>query len=382
MKLVQFFKSKLVKQAVGATNGSSLLGKEQSRPSVFLTTLPKSGTDFTVNGLLKTSQMRLPEVYLDPKIMAQLRSGYGPKDPRLTSTGNFDTQTLDAQAVKSYADDGYIIPTHMAASHHNLMAILEAGIRKVTVIMRDPRDATVSLTYHIAKAGPELRNLHSEFQFVPHDYHEWAHDEQIEFQARIFLPRAVNWIESWLWAQCDAYDELDIQYLHFDDLRHDSVEFLKKVTDFHNLTEVDFDQLQSPEDSAHFRSGQHDQWRSEFSPETIEYANWLVGDRLQRAYSDAVQWRLSRIRPATTTQNETTSLFELLSLVEMFPWVENGFIALRDAIEVGGNALDHAITAELAAYYAKDPPIMRKPRKLLEKLTSAVKTAIEQSSVT
>ena len=143
-----------------------------SQPSLVIATLPKSGTDFTVNGFLNTSTMRLPEVYHDPDVMAAMRSGYSSRDERLISTGNFDTQTLVSDALKLYLDNGHIIPTHMAASHHNLTSVLEAGHKRITVIIRDPRDATVSLTYHIAKAGADLRNLHSEFQFVPEDYHD------------------------------------------------------------------------------------------------------------------------------------------------------------------------------------------------------------------
>ncbi|MEM1049401.1 MAG: sulfotransferase domain-containing protein [Pseudomonadota bacterium] len=337
-------------------------------PSVFIATLPKSGTDFTVNSLLKTTGLKLPEVYTDAGVMERLRTGYASPDPRLISTGNFDTQTLNVSALKLYLQNGHIVPTHMAASHHNLMSVLESGHRKISVIMRDPRDATVSLTYHIAKAGPDLRNLHSEFQFVPPDYHTWPHEKQVAYQARIFLPRAISWIESWLWTQCDAYEDLDVQFMHFDDLKHDSTGFLKRVGAFHGVEFSDLDALPPPDKSAHFRSGLHEQWRSEFSDEAQEQAEWLLQDRLATAYRTAVQWRIDRAETGPSSDR----IRKLATLVWTFPWVADAYLALKTELERQGNPVPDDTNAAFESYLEGAPAIMVKPWTLLDRLNLGI----------
>lgn len=342
-------------------------------PSVFIATLPKSGTDFTVNSLLKTTGLKLPDVYTDASVMEQLRTGFAPRDPRLISTGNFDTQTLNVSALKLYLQNGHIIPTHMAASHHNLMSVIESGHRKISVIMRDPRDATVSLTYHIAKAGPDLRNLHTEFQFVPPDYHTWPHKAQIAFQVRVFLPRAISWIESWLWTQCDAYSDLDVQFLHFDDLRYDSIGFLKRVGAFHGVEFSDIDSLPSPDKSAHFRSGQHEQWRHEFSDEAQDYAEWLFEERLATAYRTAVRWQLDRAQARAPSDR----IRDLATIVWTFPWVADAYSTLRTELERQGTPVPDDTNAAFESYLASDPAIMVKPWETLDRLEQILSISLQ-----
>ena len=45
-------------------------------PSVFVVTLPKSGTDFTNNSLLRATGLKLPGVYLDAGLMAAIWLAY------------------------------------------------------------------------------------------------------------------------------------------------------------------------------------------------------------------------------------------------------------------------------------------------------------------
>ncbi|MEM8811161.1 MAG: sulfotransferase domain-containing protein [Pseudomonadota bacterium] len=355
--------------------------KVDSLPSVPIVTLPKSGTDFTVNGLLTTSRMKLPDVYRDAEVMEGIRTGYTPDDPRLISTGNFDTQTLNVAALKLYRANGHIVPMHMAASHHNIMALTEAGHKRLTLIMREPRDATVSLTHHIAKAGPDLRNLHTEFQYVPIDYHDWPHPRQVDYQVRIFLPRAVSWIESWLGAIA-LYPDLEVQLLHFDDLRHDSTGFLKQVIEYHGIPSADLSLLPAPKASAHFRSGQHDQWRTEFDEEAIRYSDWLIGDRLAIAYKKAVAALLDRAAQAEVEEGAVEGASRtrersrrLLDIVRTFPWVGAGFDAYRELRRATGVPIADGLEKEVADYLESAPPVMKKPWDVVTALSEEFDTA-------
>ena len=287
-------------------------------PSVLLATLPKSGTDFTVNNFMNLTSLKIPEIYTRQDFLQAYRTGHYPLDPELISTGNFDTQYLLAVGINRYAKGGTLIPTHMGASYHNLYIAQKAGIKNITVMIREPRDATISLTYHIRKAGPELRNLHSEFQYLPCDYFDWGHEQQLAFQVRVFLPRAINWIEGWYDAIVSKQFDIELQFIYFDEMRQNSKAMLSKIIRFHGLPNLaDDSEGLTASETSHFRSGTNEQWRDEFSALDQSLAIALLGDRLERASEKAASAILSR---ALMCKHQPERQSRLMSVIETAPW--------------------------------------------------------------
>lgn len=291
-----------------------------------LATLPKSGTDFTVNNLMRMTDLAIPAVYTDAEFMETYRTGHYPLDDRLISFGSFDTQFLLPTGVARYAKGGFLVPTHMGASHHNLCTAREAGFQRITIMMREPRDATVSLTYHIRKAGAGLRNLHSEFQYLPPDYFDWSHEDQLAFQVRVFLPRAINWIEGWFDAVQTADPDFALQFVYFDELRSDSASMLSRLGAFHGLPGMVADETMAAQDTAHYRSGAHEQWRDEFPAEDQGLAEALIGRRIEdaseRAVSNLVARAIRRTAGAARDRDLTTA-------IETAPWTAAADDAVR-----------------------------------------------------
>ena len=100
------------------------------------------------------------------------------------------------------------------------------------MLVRDPRDATVSWTYHL-RAQPGMRHYNSVIQHLPRDYDDWTHAAQLAFQVRTFLPAAVNWIEGWVDA-ASAHD-LAVHIVTFDALRTDAARTIAAMLDFHGV---------------------------------------------------------------------------------------------------------------------------------------------------
>jgi hypothetical protein len=50
---------------------------------------------------------------------------------------------------------GYLCVSHCVATHHNLCVLRDAGFERASVLVRDPRDNTVSWTYHLRALIPE-----------------------------------------------------------------------------------------------------------------------------------------------------------------------------------------------------------------------------------
>ena len=60
---------------------------------------------------------------------------------------------------------GYLHQSHCGATYHNLCVLRDAGFERATVLVRDPRDSTVSWTHHLRAMGPGMVNFNSLIQY-------------------------------------------------------------------------------------------------------------------------------------------------------------------------------------------------------------------------
>jgi predicted metal-dependent hydrolase len=255
--------------------------------TVFVTTLPKSGTEFISGGIRDATQLVAPFEETDQASIRMYLSGYYNRDD-LVSTGVFTSERLILSQVRPYLPNGYVLASHAAATYHNIRVLQDAGCNRVTVLVRDPCDSTVSWTHHIRALGPSMRNFNSLVQYLPADYFEWPHARQLAFQIRTFLPAAVNWIESWLGVVAQGDGGLDAQIVYFDEIRHHPRAMFERIFEFHGVTSYDLAKIQPPRAGVrHFRRGEHDSWREEFSEADRAFADDLINDRLMRAFDRA-----------------------------------------------------------------------------------------------
>lgn len=225
----------------------------------------------------------------------------------------------------------------MQASYHNMKVLKDAGIDKATVLLRDPRDALVSWVHHIAKLGPSGRDYHSRIYHIPRAYFEWTHEEQLAFQIRTFLPTIGNWIEGWLDYYASDDREIDLQFVYYDELRSDPVRYLGRIAEFHGLANVDYTKLRRPSPGElHFRKGEHDQWRSEFTTDDQHLANALLGDRIIKAFATAT--RSTKCQQPSSPHVVDEIPAGALDIVENFPGQRAGYDAVLAALPQLGSA--------------------------------------------
>jgi hypothetical protein len=170
--------------------------------SLFLASLPKSGTEFVGGAIRDTTHLISPRHHWDDAFNRAYFSGYCNRDD-VVSTGVFVSERLLLETI-SRLTHGYLHQSHCGATYHNLCVLRDAGFERATVLVRDPRDSTVSWTHHLRGMGPGMVNFNSLAQYLPLDYFRWPHEAQLAFQVRTFLPAAVNWIESWVGAAAAA----------------------------------------------------------------------------------------------------------------------------------------------------------------------------------
>ena len=258
------------------------------RDSLFFVSLPKSGTVYTWTCLRDMTGLRMPDFHL-LEGWRDYNSGRDFSCPDLYACGDYNTQLLRPEQMKLYLK-GYIFGAHMQASYHNMRILDEVGIRRVSVLLRDPRDAFVSWVHHLRELGLAARNYHSRIYHIPRDYYDWPIERQFDFQARAFLPTTINWVEGWLDYYASEDRKVDILLVYYDELKSDPEAYLRKIVEFHQIDGVDFSKVVVPEQGKlHYRKGEHDQWQVDLSASNRALAMELLGDRIVVGFDRAAR---------------------------------------------------------------------------------------------
>lgn len=257
----------------------SLTPPLKDAPSIFFVSLPKSGTVYTWYSLQDMTGLKLPDFHL-LEGWSDYNSGRDFSCPDLYACGDYNTQLLIPQGMQNFLR-GYVFGSHMQASYHNMRILKESGIHKVTVLLRDPRDAFVSWVHHLRNLGASARNYHSKIYHIPRAYYDWSLEEQFKYQIRTFLPITVNWVEGWLDYFASEDKKIDVLFVYYDELKREPARYIRRITEFHEIENVDFSKIVVPEaGKMHFRKGEHEQWRNDFSADDQLLADNLLQERL------------------------------------------------------------------------------------------------------
>lgn len=255
--------------------------------SIFFVTLPKSGTNFTWNVLSAVTGIPLPGWVTEGSLAGDMDEGM--LDFSTYSTGDFSAQFLLAEQLQRTWEGGAVFGTHMPASTHNIRTLEQCGVDRLFVLMRDPRDATVSWAHHVRRAGAAHRRHISKFCHIPPQFYDWSDAEQMSFLVRTHLPQAVNWIESWL--DCLAAEDrsLEILPLYYDELKQHPERYFQRIMEFCGV-EGELSRVPKPQKGVlHYRKGTHGQWRTDFSEADQHFASTLMGDRMKAAFARAAE---------------------------------------------------------------------------------------------
>ncbi len=321
-------------------------------PSVFFVSLPKSGTVYTWYSLQDTTGLKLPDFHL-LEGWNDYNAGRDFSCPDLYACGDYNTQLLVPQGMKNFLR-GYIFGSHMQASYHNMRILKESGIDRITVLLRDPRDAFVSWVHHLNKLGPSARNYHSKIYHIPRDYYDWSLQEQFSYQIRTFLPITINWVEGWLDYYASTDKEVEILFVYYDELKRQPERYIRRITEFHGLRDVDFSKVIKAEPGKmHFRKGEHEQWRNEFSSSDQSLVENLMQDRILRGLNAAaaVHPAFSAADASMSAGNARSALAEALQALIQFPNYRPAYdLFFTAAVKLGVDvsALHSRVETELA----------------------------------
>jgi len=260
-----------------------LLKQDERKPLVF-SSLPKSGTDFVWHSLLANTGRVLPFWVKDSYKYERGKSL--PDD--IYSVGVFTNECILPKNFNRFSKKypNTICGFHCFASDWNIRALRTAGIKKVLVLIRDPRDAMISWRYHLLKAGKEISKYISHFCSIDEGWFMAEKKVQYDYLLRTWFPDAVKYLESWLTAAGD--DDIEILISPFELLRENNKLMIERAVYFFG-NKISNIELQIPQKTQHFRTGKTGNWHQELTKEQNTLAVQLLGSRLEVLYDKAAE---------------------------------------------------------------------------------------------
>jgi hypothetical protein len=227
-------------------------------PGVLIITLPKSGTVYSQNKLLRSFDLRTRQV----------------------CGGCFPSERIDPVALGLLKGGGRLAMSHVPASAENIATLKQAGLRFV-VHLRDPRAATLSMLHHIRtyQADPTMRHFLVRIGIdFPDGFLEAGFAEQLDTMVELYLPAAVHWAEGWLAAiEADPAIARLAHLTRFEDLAGDEDHFLREICGHVGLPAEGMDFAAVARDAAaHFRQGDDAAWRHEMTAAQAARADALL----------------------------------------------------------------------------------------------------------
>ncbi len=229
-------------------------------PTIVLATLPKSGSLFIRNSLVRRLNMT----------MASVSGDFFPED------------LIVPGLLKQIAGGGHVVQTHIPAHELNA-ALLEQYLGRVVVHVRDPRQATLSWVHHLDRlqGDADVRDRLRVVQpALPADYFDRNFEQKVQWNLDHHLPNCVRWVRDWVALSESSSRNLNVCFTTFAKMKHDPDAFFAELLGFYG---VDPARL-SPDDAApdadikkdHFRKGETDEWRRVFTPDQCAQATEAI----------------------------------------------------------------------------------------------------------
>ncbi len=210
---------------------------------------------------------------------------------------------IDSWAA-DYARGGACYATHLIPSLDKVRQLKRAGISKIVVHVRDPRQALVSIVHHLDRYTDQMPGLRAQA----------ALGQTVSERAQRAIASyedSIRWISGWV----ELESEIDILFSTFEDFIADRAAFVERYLDFYGVHRAHFNWGNAFGEHKgvdnHFRSGRTDEWREVLEPafaarisamlppQLIEKFGWFdPGDprQLQRRRQQAVAWPSPRDR--------------------------------------------------------------------------------------
>ena len=224
------------------------------RPSIFLVTLPKSGTVFISHSLKQSLVYDYTSTLVTPTF---------PKN-----------QIWDTMA-DDFGKGAMVSASHLQPDDTNIAALQRHGISKAVIHIRDPR-AALSSWFHFRKSYAANFKGNSEIGQVVlpvgETFAALSMEQQMDHFIDTFYVPAVEWIRGWL----HHIPNSDFLLKTHEELLESEPGYLQSVLQYYGIS-GDVAPVQRNK-STHFRKGDNTSWQEELTPAQLERVNALLPD--------------------------------------------------------------------------------------------------------
>lgn len=194
-----------------------------------------------------------------------------------------------------FALDRAVGGQHFLPTDHNLLQLKAHDVRRLCILVRDPRDAVISAWHHFEradiKANPNTVPAIAATGAVSSNYYDLSAEEKLRDLIERLFPILQNWVATWM-GFIDASPALQCHINRFEDFAADQRGALRAILGFFGhdvepvLPAIDYDRPAGIDPVTHFRRGQVGSHRDEAPPELVR----LFDARLDRALAARMGW--------------------------------------------------------------------------------------------
>jgi hypothetical protein len=241
-----------------------------------------------VDRLVEMREQRIKSGLPSPLLVTQGKSGSITLGSVFTSGFELPSFAYSLMALRvipkwarDYARGGSCYITHLDAFAQNIADLKAAGINKVIVHVRDPRQTLISHIHHKLRYVTENPNRVNEL--LAGATFPQKVDRFIKNSGDYY--RSIAWIEGWV----DASSQLDIHFSTFEQFRENPEGVIKGYLDFYGGDPKYFKRehvfTEQEGTDYHFRLGEIDEWRKVMTDSQIEQVNGALSPRLRNKFN-------------------------------------------------------------------------------------------------
>ena len=236
--------------------------RRRGLPTILLATLPKTASETIWNRL--AAGLAMPQTHL--------------------ALGLFPQCCLLPQRMQASEQGGLIAKEHIAPTPHNLACLQQAGLDRIVVHVRDPRQIALSWSHFLAddvahrmlaplwrQTMPKRATIDAGIGAII----DWSIDH--------YLPLIIDYLEAWRRAETDH--GLKIVWSEFEQFRQSPDTALDAILEGLGLDQMAFDWAAARRaDDVHLRVGEHDEWRRVFTAEQQRRAGSMIPNSLLQRF--------------------------------------------------------------------------------------------------
>jgi Sulfotransferase domain len=234
-------------------------------PSIFIVTLPKSGTLF---------------------IGHSIRQALGTDFTNTLVTPSFPKNIVWPAMAWDFTRGGMTSVSHMQADVQNVAILKDEGITKGVLHIRDPRSALNSWFHfqsQLAREAIDRPRPGLVGNIIRSEFMSLSREAQLERLIETYYRPAVQWIADWV-RLLESDKDLNYLVTTHEQLAQDEAAYFRRVMSYYCIDKTV--RPLSKTSDVHFRAGNNTGWRDTFNARQIARLSSIIPDSLWKRF----QW--------------------------------------------------------------------------------------------